>query len=358
MKDEKNNIVWECASNKTDKCTNIKKKSKYLVPVIKASIDPRAKEIWTKYFELLFNRFHLLYRLQKYSESLKQNSKSFYCYLYSDGDELDKKRLLDLLTGDPREISSPKFSTSKDAKDIIAKVFNYDYLSTEYREEFADLIQMLGVNVCPYCGRSFTTTVKRRDGKYIRANQVDHYFPKAEYPWLALSIWNWIPACGSCNLQKGDNISPILYPYTEEMGEIYRFRTHPVKGVGYLVGARDSEGDFKVSLDRMEADAEKESFFERAENEIRMLNINELYSAHNGYVCEIFRQRYIFGPPYIDSLVTSFPELFRNSEDVRAMLYMKRIDSESIGSSPLDKLTRDINIEIDQLTGESWHNNT
>lgn len=358
MKDENNNIVWECPDNKTDKCTSIKKKSKHYIPVIKDSINPQATEIWTKYFNLLFTRFHLLDRLNKYSEQLKTKAEGFYLYIYPDGVELDKKRLLKLLIGDPREMSKLKLSASKeDAKDIIVNVFNYDYLSKEYREEFADLIQMLGVNVCPYCGRSFTTTVKKQNGTYIRANQVDHYFPKSEFPWLALSIWNWIPACGSCNLRKGNNMTPILYPYTEEMGEIYRFRTHPIKGVGYLVGARDSERDYKVSLDRMEGDVEKKSIFDRAKNEISMLGINELYSAHNGYVCELFRQRYIFGLPYIDDLVTSFPELFRNREDVRAMLYMKRIDSESIGSSPLDKLTRDINIEIDQLTGENWHDN-
>ena len=31
------------------------------------------------------------------------------------------------------------------------------------------------------------------------------------------------------------------------------------------------------------------------------------------------------------------------------MLYLKRIDAESIGSHPLDKLTRDIDQEIDLL---------
>ena len=67
------------------------------------------------------------------------------------------------------------------------------------------------------------------------------------------------------------------------------------------------------------------------------------------YVCNIFRQRYILGDPYINSIFSSFKNMFDSPEDVRAMMYLKRIDSESIGSNPLDKLTRDIDHEIDLL---------
>ena len=326
---------------------------KYFVPVINGTVEPGAEDIWKKYFALLFLHFHLLDRFKNNSKEVKTFARNFYDYFYIDENEVDKKKLLTLLTCDPREEPAWKKDDNKEANDAIAKVFNYKYLTAQYRNEFADFIQALGVDVCPYCGRSFTTTVKKKNKGFVRANQVDHYYPKSRYPWLALSIWNLIPSCGPCNnLKSDDTDDPFLYPYTEEMGDIYRFCTHPVKGVGYLVGAKDSETDYNLALELISKGKKEPEYFERAENEIEKLNINDLYSVHNKYVCDIFRQRYIFGLPYIDDLVSSFPELFPSREDVRAMLYMKSIKAEDIGSNPLDKLTRDINNEINQLTGE------
>ena len=42
-----------------------------------------------------------------------------------------------------------------------------------------------------------------------------------------------------------------------------------------------------------------------------------------------------------------FNDLFHKPEEAREMIYMKRIDPESIGSNPLDKLCRDIERETD-----------
>ena len=340
-------IKWEEQEANLGKNTR-----KYPVPVMKGTVEPGAEKIWKKYFALLFLHFHLLERFKHNAEEVKTHARNFYNHFYIDENEVDKKKLLTLLTCDPREEPAWEKDDSIEAINAITKVFNYKYLTAQYRNEFADFIQALGVDVCPYCGRAFTTTVKKKKEGFVRANQVDHYYPKSQYPWLALSIWNLIPACGPCNNLKSDDTDPFLYPYTEEMGDIYRFCTHPVKGVGYLVGTKDSEADYNLTLELITKEKKEPEYFERAENEIGKLNINDLYSVHNKYVCDIFRQRYIFGLPYIDDLVSSFPELFPGREDVRAMLYMKSIKAEDIGRNPLDKLTRDINIEINQLTGE------
>lgn len=317
------------------------------------SIDTNTKKIWDYYFSLLFHRFDLMSRLKKNKTELESNAKDLHAFLFQDGN-VNRNNLLSLLIKKPQEnlnIINWEKITSPNA---IIKTFDYDLLSDKtYTDEFVTLFQMLNVNVCPYCGRAFTTTIKSKDSNNARTCQVDHFYPQSKYPWLAISLWNLIPACGFCNLHKSDNTDDaILYPYDEGIGDLYRFTTHPTQGVGYLVGSRNSEEDFIVSLDSVvpHKPQEKLSDYEkRIDNEINMFKVNELYSTHNIYVCNIFRQRYILGDPYINSIFSSFKNMFDSPEDVRAMVYLKRINSESIGSNPLDKLTRDIDHEIDLL---------
>ncbi len=325
-------------------------KRQYDVPVVYRSVNAQAKEIWNRYFMLLFLRFHLFVRITRKRIALQTDAKAFYKYLFPKDDVLDKNKLLELLIEDPRTIK--KFRTNANGIKVIKEIFSYSYLLEKCREDLINVVLLLNVNVCPYCGRSFTTTVVKDGKSYVRTCQIDHFYPQSKYPWLALSLWNMIPACGFCNNQKSAKEDIILYPYQDEMGDMYRFQTHPIKSIGYLVGVQDSESDFIVSLDPIVKPTdppELSKFIEPIENEIEMFKINELYSTHNYYVTNIFRQRYIFGTPYIDSLISSFGDIFHNREDVRAMLYLKRIDAESIGSHPLDKLTRDIDHEIDLL---------
>ena len=354
-------------------------------------MDEQTKEIWNAYFKLLFWDLKLIKRVKKLyqprkkkdedpgkdpgkdpktkmtEEELKKLIKKYFPdttkQLFS-GDEVDVAFLLKLLVEKPQpEAKEALIVTKGDSKkteketvrEAVQFAFNYEGLigNTTTAPGFRNLVKLLDVNVCPYCGRMFTSTVKSENGDFIRTNQVDHYYPKAVYPFHGLSIWNWIPSCGPCNNHKSDDVKGrFLYPYAEEMGDDYRFISHIRSGVGYLIGKPGSEDEFEICLEPTEAclaDKGKRYFRACAEYEIEKLGVRALYSAHGGYIGDIFRQRYVFGDAYQDSLVASFPELFKSRADVRALLYMKSIEAEDIGKAPLDKLTRDIDYEIDTL---------
>ena len=151
-------------------------------PVVELPENSIAKPIWDAYIDLLFRRFHLLKRFEKWKEkpkekeigskekaeesrgkeaipekkeaTLREDAPAFYKHMYGDSDKLDREKLLKLLLGDPREnikwkvkwgIGDSKAENNKS----IAKVFDYDYLTDYYSEEFSELIHLLGVNVCP-----------------------------------------------------------------------------------------------------------------------------------------------------------------------------------------------------------------
>ena len=50
-----------------------------------------------------------------------------------------------------------------------------------------------GLRVCPYCGMEFVKPTNRTK------KQIDHFFPKREFPFLALNYYNLIPSCDTCN---------------------------------------------------------------------------------------------------------------------------------------------------------------
>ncbi|MCD7819320.1 MAG: hypothetical protein LUH07_09765, partial [Lachnospiraceae bacterium] len=75
-----------------------------------------------------------------------------------------------------------------------------------------------GVRVCPYCNRQFVFTVMNEDENVIRP-ELDHFFPQSDYPLLALSYYNLVPSCHTCNSNiKRSEVMPIQdyrHPYIQ-----------------------------------------------------------------------------------------------------------------------------------------------
>lgn len=68
-------------------------------------------------------------------------------------------------------------------------------------------ITSLGVKVCPYCNRQYTTAYEGEANDMKTTADADHYYPKVEYPILQMNIFNLIPSCGVCNSRmKGKKI--------------------------------------------------------------------------------------------------------------------------------------------------------
>lgn len=77
----------------------------------------------------------------------------------------------------------------------------YDKESTPPTFDKMDFIRKTQIRVCPYCGLTIIKPSNRTK------HQIDHFFPKGKYPFLALSYYNLIPSCDKCNESpnKGQN---------------------------------------------------------------------------------------------------------------------------------------------------------
>lgn len=134
----------------------------------------------------------------------------------------------------------PSFSSTKPKKsvnDILSKVFDYSQFvagrALDYRNgKFVwrkntpawgayEYVQyhIESVRFCPYCNADALYAFNKQEKSNSVKSALDHFFPKGKYPFLALSLYNLIPACFRCNSQmKGSNDAiGLANPYIEDI---------------------------------------------------------------------------------------------------------------------------------------------
>jgi hypothetical protein len=99
----------------------------------------------------------------------------------------------------------------------------------QYRVEFGQTVR-----VCPYCD---TNKIEDPD-----ESDIDHFFPKGEYPLLSTFLNNLVVACTRCNQRvKRDRFSlPLLHPFINDIDSSFRFTYYLNKK------PKDVEVDFKI----------------------------------------------------------------------------------------------------------------
>jgi len=94
-------------------------------------------------------------------------------------------------------------SNPKDAAAVllIEKCFDYDTFSKKSEAWGAyQLVQEVDLRICPYC-QLHHVNYHMPAGKKTFALRppLDHFLPKSNYPYLAVSLGNLVPCCGQCN---------------------------------------------------------------------------------------------------------------------------------------------------------------
>lgn len=90
-------------------------------------------------------------------------------------------------------------------------------------------------------------------------------------------------------------------------------------------------------------------------DQLETLKISKLYELHNDIVFDIIRKSEVFSDVYINSLRTSFPQIFSSSEEVKELLFGVPLSRDDINKRPLSKLTQDIVFEINEARNDESH---
>lgn len=281
---------------------------------------------------------------------LMNNHKKIYDVLYdtSTGD-LNTAEVKKLLLADQKTLKEyirifGPYSLKSRSDELLNNIFRYDRYSN--RRAAVEILKRMKVTVCPYCNRQYIFTLSNG---HVRP-QLDHYYPKSRYPYLALSLYNMIPSCSICNMAKSslDTLkNPILYPFTEEMGSETKFEIKRKRNGNFVRMLQGISSEFIIELNTSNSKNKL-----AVQNQMQKMHLNSLYNEHKENVMDIIKSKYVNSSERIDELLKLFPTLFDSREDVKSLLYMTNIQKESWGNKPLSKLTHDIDFQLEEGTIE------
>lgn len=77
------------------------------------------------------------------------------------------------------------------------------------------LIQSSELFICPYCSRSYIGVIESEINSKSITPDLDHFYPKSRYPFLAVTLSNLIPSCLFCNQRAKNSV------------DFYKFSIYP-----------------------------------------------------------------------------------------------------------------------------------
>lgn len=277
--------------------------------------------------------------------------KKMYGELDKSGIEADEKELvrekLNWFKSNFREIIlADENKLESFSQEVVPKLM-YDLMKKLY-EEFTQheendisyahyFFRELNIRTCPYCNRHYTFTL---DENIKVAPEFDHFYDKANHPLLAVSFYNLVPSCHTCNHVKGTkkvNINPYFAGFKRKfelqnekgnrmsLDEIINQKKTSRIGFGKL---GDSEEDIK-----------------RAEDEqmnIETFGLEKLYGMHDDYINEIIEKTIAYNPTVQQTLVDAFQDQAYSPQQVNDFVWGKYLDDINYQKRPLSKLTKDI----------------
>lgn len=236
--------------------------------------------------------------------------------------------------------------TNKATIEIILDVFDYKYFTTYKKTIYCayDLVEKLDIKVCPYCNRQYINTLKPdlKDNGKTRAT-LDHFYIKAEYPYLALSFWNLVPSCYSCNSQLRTTKPISLHPYKKGFEEILHFYTE-ISDISEFIG--NSRKQFELKLDKYKKVNPAPEDLKNAKENDQVFRLNDIYQNHKDYVREMIQKTIVYDDSYSKELFVEFDGLFESEYDAQNMMLGNYTKVDDFEKRPLAKLTRDIGFEI------------
>jgi len=217
----------------------------------------------------------------------------------------------------------------------LTKIEKEYFLTLYSRLKKAEFIKKIGVSSCLYCNRNYIFNFSKNNKQNATA-QLDHFFDKSTYPYLAVCLYNLIPSCSTCNQRKSSKRVNILHPYYDSFDKKATFRLDINNSTFYY-----SVDGFDIKIEANRADDKK------TEQSIEIFNLQPLYNNHKDIILELIQKQAIYCESYLDELLTQYEgTLFKNREDLQRLISGGYLSDEEIGKRPLSKLIKDISDEL------------
>ena len=238
----------------------------------------------------------------------------------------------------------------------------YKYAIEKYKEKLEyrynqinkkALVRIAGINVCPYCNRNFINVTEEAN-----TSQLDHFFPKNEYPLFALCFYNLIPSCYGCNNKKSTS-KFYISPYDEsitDIDELLKFSLN-IKSADFINNSESIDIIIKDDISEEELkqleSKDKLSVRQKLLKDKYVIDTRSLYKLHTDVVQELLWKQEVYSNSYkikLEEILATADKKFSKYE-IDRMIVGYYTDKENYGKRPLSKMVTDISKEIG-LVGE------
>lgn len=197
------------------------------------------------------------------------------------------------------------------------------------------ITEKTGLKVCPYCNISYT--YNRED---TVTAQLDHFFPKSEYPIFALCFYNLIPSCPTCNKIKHVDTNEMASPYKNGAFKDLHFTWEYKNNTSSK--KRSSMATLEEMIEIKIKTPEKEEQYN-----LSTLKINDAYQQHKDYASEIIMKATTYTNPEAQKLICDIgASVGITPEEVERFYLGNYLNEDDLKKRPLSKMTKDFYQEI------------
>lgn len=192
-------------------------------------------------------------------------------------------------------------------------------------------ISNLNISVCLYCNRNYIINF---DENSKTTAELDHFFSKSKYPYLAICVYNLIPSCHTCNQRKSDSSKEIYYPFKESFDDDVKFK------ITLEDASLNDKNSINLSYNIMKNK-------DKANEHLKIFNIKNLYNEHKDLVFELLQKSKIYNESYIDELVKNYEgSVFSDKNELLRLITGAYMDNKDINKRPFNKLIKDVSEQI------------
>lgn len=201
------------------------------------------------------------------------------------------------------------------------------------------------LRICPYCGRNYIFSIDR-DDKVVKP-QIDHFLPKGKFPFLALSFYNMIPCCTTCNVDiKGEKHAlaktydkyEVPHPYEYEDKWIFCFKLNNTDIFSEFASVQTENIEIEFKGDAITLDVHNNLFA-----------VKDLYKEHNDIAHELLiRKQY-----WTSNVAQGFYQDILNDKTVRSKMILSLLgypeSTQEYTKRPFAKFLKEISDYYDEL---------
>ncbi|MCC2590049.1 hypothetical protein [Chryseobacterium sp. MFBS3-17] len=211
-------------------------------------------------------------------------------------------------------------------KDEILNILNYKARRGDF---FPKCFQILEIKSCVYCNSQLTISVEKEDSGISAKFQLDHYYPKDQYPYLSVALLNLYPVCAACNLSKSNNIVNFIL-YDDNFSNNFKFEIDKKTLSDFIL---DRKTDVIVNF-------KGDELFEK------QFNINAIYKTQSDITEELITKSLIYSASYRRKLIENFSINKINDSLINRFILGNYSEPNEVHKRPMAKFMQDIGRDI------------